>query len=57
MQQNFGHMVGVALGADADQYSRGMTFVFSTHDRMIMERSRRLVTLADGRIDSDEVRG
>ena len=37
--------------------TRGMTFVFSTHDRMIMERSRRLVTLADGRIDSDEVRG
>ena len=37
--------------------TRGITFVFSTHDRMIMERSRRLVTLADGRIDSDEVRG
>ena len=37
--------------------TRGMTFVFSTHDRMIMERSRRLVTLADGRIDSAEVRG
>jgi putative ABC transport system ATP-binding protein len=37
--------------------TRGMTFVFSTHDRMIMERSRRLLTLADGRIDSDEVRG
>ena len=37
--------------------TRGMTFVFSTHDRMIMERSRRLVTLVDGRIDSDEVRG
>jgi len=36
--------------------TRGMTFVFSTHDRMIMERSRRLVTLADGRIDSDKVR-
>ena len=37
--------------------TRGMTFVFSTHDRMIMERARRRVTLADGRIDSDEVRG
>jgi len=37
--------------------TRGITFVFSTHDRMIMERSRRLVTLVDGRIDSDEVRG
>ncbi len=34
----------------------GMTFVFSTHDQMIMERASRLVTLKDGRIDSDEVR-
>lgn len=34
----------------------GMTFVFSTHDTMIMERATRLVTLKDGRIDSDEVR-
>ncbi len=32
----------------------GMTFVFSTHDDMIMQRARRLVTLKDGRIDSDE---
>ncbi len=32
---------------------RGMTFLFSTHDRMIMEKSTRLVTLKDGRIDSD----
>lgn len=37
--------------------STGMTFVFSTHDRMIMERAARLVTLTDGRITSDEVRG
>ena len=36
--------------------STGMTFVFSTHDTMIMERASRLVTLKDGRIDSDEVR-
>jgi putative ABC transport system ATP-binding protein len=36
---------------------RGMTFVFSTHDRQIMERAKRLVTLKDGRIDSDVVRG
>lgn len=34
----------------------GMTFVFSTHDRAIMERATRLVTLRDGRIDSDETR-
>lgn len=34
----------------------GMTFLFSTHDRQIMERARRLVTLKDGMIDKDEVR-
>ena len=32
---------------------RGMTFLFSTHDRMIMDKSERLVTLKDGRVDSD----
>ncbi len=32
---------------------RGMTFLFSTHDTMIMERARRLITLKDGMIDSD----
>ena len=37
--------------------STGMSFLFSTHDGMIMERARRLVLLKDGRIDSDEVRG
>ena len=35
---------------------RGMTFVFSTHERMIMEKSTRLVVLKDGRIYSDETR-
>ena len=33
----------------------GMTFVFSTHDQMVMERANRLITLKDGKIDSDEV--
>ena len=32
---------------------RGTTFVFSTHDRLVMERARRIVTLHDGRIASD----
>lgn len=32
---------------------RGMTFLFSTHDRLIMDKSSRLVTLKDGRVDSD----
>ncbi len=34
----------------------GATFVFSTHDPMVMERARRLVHLRDGRIVSDETR-
>jgi putative ABC transport system ATP-binding protein len=34
----------------------GMTFLFSTHDKMIMERAKRVVTLKDGLIDSDEVK-
>ena len=33
---------------------RGSTFVFSTHDRMVMERARRVVTICDGRVTSDE---
>ena len=32
----------------------GMTFVFSTHDEMVMERARRVLMLKDGRIDSDD---
>jgi putative ABC transport system ATP-binding protein len=35
---------------------RGMTFVFSTHDRMIMEKARRIVIVRDGLIDSDTTR-
>ncbi len=34
----------------------GMTFIFSTHDRMIMEKSRRLIMLRDGQIESDQLR-
>ena len=32
----------------------GVTFVFATHDARVMERSRRLVRMVDGAIDSDE---
>lgn len=34
----------------------GVTFVFSTHDTMVMDRARRLVRLRDGRIEADERR-
>jgi putative ABC transport system ATP-binding protein len=36
--------------------SLGVTFVFATHDDRVMERSRRLVRMVDGSIDSDEPR-
>lgn len=36
--------------------SKGMTFVFSTHERMVMEHARRLITLTDGRIFTDVVK-
>ncbi len=32
----------------------GITFLFSTHDRMVMERADRVVTLHDGRVLKDE---
>ena len=32
---------------------KGVTFVFSTHDAMVMERARRLVRLKDGQIVSE----
>ncbi|MDD3731582.1 MAG: ATP-binding cassette domain-containing protein, partial [candidate division Zixibacteria bacterium] len=35
---------------------KGMTFVFSTHDAMIMQRARRLVVLKDGLVAGDEIR-
>ena len=34
----------------------GVTFVFATHDARVMERSRRLVRMVDGQIESDETR-
>ena len=34
----------------------GVTFVFATHDGRVMERSRRLVRMVDGAVDSDERR-
>jgi putative ABC transport system ATP-binding protein len=33
---------------------RGTTFIFSTHDAMVKDRARRVVTIRDGSIHSDE---
>ncbi len=34
----------------------GMTFIFSTHDQRVIDKARRVVTLEDGIIKSDEIR-
>jgi len=36
--------------------AENMTFVFSTHDPMVMDYSRRLIRLHDGLVASDERR-
>jgi putative ABC transport system ATP-binding protein len=35
---------------------RGATFVFSTHDPMVVERAKRVIRLRDGRVEADERR-
>jgi putative ABC transport system ATP-binding protein len=35
---------------------QAVTFVFSTHDPMVVERARRVIRLRDGGIESDERR-
>jgi putative ABC transport system ATP-binding protein len=35
---------------------RGMSFIFSTHDQMIMDKARRVIVIRDGLVESDEVR-
>ncbi len=35
---------------------KGITFLFSTHDPLIMENARRIIHLRDGRITGEEVR-
>ena len=37
--------------------NHGITFVFSSHDRMVLERALRVVRLKDGRISGDERSG
>jgi putative ABC transport system ATP-binding protein len=33
---------------------RGSTFIFSTHDKLVMDHARRVVTIKDGRVTTDE---
>ena len=36
--------------------NEGTTFIFSTHDRMVMDYARRLVTLRDGLVDEETLK-
>jgi putative ABC transport system ATP-binding protein len=36
-------------------HTRGTTFLFSTHDSMVMDRARRIVRLKDGKITEDQI--
>ncbi len=42
------------LMAELNRQER-VTFIFSTHDQRVIERARRIVTLVDGKVTSDEV--
>jgi len=35
---------------------RDITFIFSTHDQRVVDRARRVITLRDGKVLSDEIR-
>ena len=49
----------IALLDVMEQLNRttGTTFLFSTHDPMVMERAHRLIRLRDGQLTGDEKRG
>ena len=36
--------------------NENITFIFSTHDARVVAKARRVITLVDGKVDSDEVR-
>jgi putative ABC transport system ATP-binding protein len=33
----------------------GVTFLFSTHDQRVIDRARRVITIEDGKIVSDQI--
>jgi len=49
------HTAGEILDLMRDiNATMGTTFIFSTHDRLVMERARRIITLHDGKVSSDK---
>jgi putative ABC transport system ATP-binding protein len=47
------NLMDIMLKLNKDE---GMTFIFSTHDQRVIERARRVITLEDGKVISDEKR-
>ncbi len=37
--------------------AKGVTFIFSTHDEMVMDFARRLVVIRDGQVVDDQIKG
>lgn len=35
---------------------KGVTFLFSSHDQRVIDRAKRLITMRDGKIETDEIR-
>jgi len=35
--------------------NENITFIFSTHDARVVQKARRVITLVDGKVDSDEI--
>jgi putative ABC transport system ATP-binding protein len=51
------HTAGELLDLMREMNARhGVTFVFATHDELVMKRARRIIRLRDGQVVSDEVR-
>ena len=51
--EDTGKMSGKQLAMNR---AEGTTFIFSTHDEMVMDYAGRLVRIRDGQIESDEVK-
>jgi putative ABC transport system ATP-binding protein len=37
-------------------HEKNVTFIFSTHDKMVMDYARRLVLIRDGGIEDDQIK-
>lgn len=47
------NLLDIMLKLNQDE---GITFIFSTHDQRVIDRARRVITLVDGKVESDVVK-